>query len=545
MRKPLILLFALGLALLGGPLHAAAAKGHAAVIEALLGRVELNRAGKTSKPKLGQALRFGDTIVTGSNGRVSLRHADNAVTRMAPNTDLTLKAPGEKKGIFLGLKKGLVRFLVGKRKPGESFEVETANAVAAVKGTDGETETDGKNTRSAVFSSGRQKALELLSRETGKSVSIAPGQEAGLDDKGFQTRELSREDFERSDGQFQGLPTPGVEGGEGGEEGGEQGQGGPVPADEDASLSAIGDAISDAFADVMEDLGLDNLLLRDEQTGDLVAGRVAFDRFGERTQISSYVIRTDDTTITKATYSKREKGPFAGTSLAQEATVWNQALPQDWASVADRALDDPANLDSAGAPLFWREFQYFIASNPQGDVLEVTRDYQRPYFAYDYMNVSGLYRGALLPQGFSQRLDINDQAVHYFDWLADASAFVTENAAGAYVAYPPDTYDDWDSFSFDEADGSVRFEYSIFSSVFLETDVRLLAQDGTVVPLTDKVSEPAFLRDLKGFDNAYNLEVTFRSVYLSAPIDLLIIPEIFDAFDFYDLPVQSGGCGMC
>jgi hypothetical protein len=544
-------------------------EGKAALVEAVLGRVQLKVDGKSSTPKVGQALDFGATLVTGSNGRVSLRHAGNSVSRLAPNTELTLRAPEAKqKGTFLALGKGIIRFLVGKRAPGESFEVSTSNAVAAVKGTDGEVETDGTTTKAAVYSSGLQKAMDLLSSASGKSMTLAPGQAVDLAEGGFQTRELSAEDFERSQQQFSGLPEPSLDGADAG------------PAEDARSESqaagALADAISDAFSSVMADLEVDNLLERNDRNDDLVAGRIAYDRNGDRTQISSYVVRAADNTIMKATYSQRESGPFAGTTFAEEQTVWNRALPDDWASIARDYLDSPANSDANGEPIHWRASQYFRAGNPQGDLMQVWREYERPYFEA-WWDGERYYRGELLPQGFEQELHINGSPVQYLAWLADSEYYSDPQSEGyspnndSFIADGPYAYESsWDENT--DYDGQkVSFNYCIYceteQDVFLTTELRVLTQDGTVLdPLSVLHPDVRYgfqygegetgLRFFRGLDNAYSIELTFLSPLLSAPIDLLVIPEIFNHFDFFDMPgwdyygPPSGGgeeepCGEC
>lgn len=499
----------------------------AAVVEAVIGKVQLISAGKESTPKVGQALVFGDVLSTGANGRVSLRHAGNAVSRMAPNTELTLKAPGAKKGTFLGLSKGFVRYLVGKRAPGESFEVQTSNAVAAVKGTDAETGTDGKKTTSRVFSSGREKALELLSLGTGKSVTLAPGQAAELDADGFTSREITRDEFEASKAQFEGLPTPEVE--EAQEEAKQE------AAEESQEASALGDAISDAFGDLMADLGIDSLIERDERTGDVAASRIAFDRNGDRTQISSWVVRADDKTIAKATYSQRKTGPFAGTSFAEETTVWNQTLPVDWASIATNYLDSEANTDGNGNPIWWRELTQFRAGNPQGDLMRVQRTYERPYFDY-YFDGETYYRYGLQRQGFTQLLWLNNIPTHGMSWLAypvGDPAMLLADAPGS-----EDSYEKW--MNWGETYDSVTLNYAVFSEEppFLSTDIRVLDMEGNAQEITEGLvyAYPDHLYAFRGVNSQYNIELTFNSPVFSAPIDLLVIPDIFNHFEMFEIP---------
>lgn len=555
---------ALLLALPGLGHSVAVPQGKAAVLEAVIGKVNVSLGGKDLTAKVGQALDFGDAVRTGANGRVSIRHADNAVSRLAPNSELTLRAPGEKKGIFLSLKTGFIRFLVGKRAPGESFEVSTPNAVAAVKGTDASVETDGRSTESAVYESDSREALSLLDLISGRSIMLSPGEIVGLTSAGFERRTLDKADFSRASEAFRGLPAPSVDAGSGGSDGEE------TRAKAEVGI-ALAEAVSDAFRSAMDDLRMDNVLERDERKGDIVAGRIAYDRNGTRTQISSYVLASG-AKLLKATYSKRETGPFAGVSYAQEETTYNRALPEYWPAVVRRSLTDPANLalldpqnPNSGYPIYYKLSQYFVAGNPQGDLMEVLRNYEAPTFSAlwvgwdEYDNE--LYDAGPLntEQGYSQGLYLNGRPVFYFEYLTDKSYFDHERQndpldcdyctivqTSLPISNQPYSYDYWsvssNQFALGGAVHDYYSDYYYYSPPFLSVDVRVLDQSGqaqdiySVVPAYRDDRYAGLPRDFKGVDNAFNIELTFRSQYLRAPIDLLVIPEVFDLMDFFDVP---------
>jgi hypothetical protein len=554
-------------------------EGKAAILEAVIGKVKVTVAGKSDVAKVGQVLGFGDSLSTGANGRVSIRHADNAISRLAPNTELTLQAPGEKKGVFLKLALGAVRFLVGKRAPGESFEVATTNAVAAVKGTDGEVETDGTNTTGTVYESDHQRALELLDTLSGKSIFLDPGETVGLTKEGFEKRTLDPNDFKNRQERYNGLPQPNL----GGEQGGDKtpapdkGDQGAVPPKEDVKVD-IADAVSDAFADAMKDMATDSFLEHDERTGDLVAGRIVYDRQGTRTQVSAFITKEKDhpDTLLKATYSKRTTGDFAGTSFAQEETTWNQALPTDWTTVVKTALSDPSNLDVNGYPIYYKLSQYFAAGNPQGDLMEVVRNYEVPTYYATYIgqdvNSNYLYdKGAINPtQGFSQGLYLDGQAIFYFDYLDNKASYDSyrvndPNActgcnvvvtSAPIASNSPYSYDQWyvtNTQTMDANYNTVGQTYTYNTQCcgngtpFLTTNMVVLDNVGNlqnlynVAPNMDYNQLP---RDFKGIDNSLNIELTYVSPYMKAPIDLMIIPEVFDAMDMFDVPSTTGGGGL-
>lgn len=536
-------------------------EGKAAVIEAVVGKVKLTVGGKTSKAKVGLALAFGDSLNTGANGRVSLRHAGNAISRLAPNTELTLQAPGEKKGIFMRLKLGAVRYLVGKRAPGETFEVETSNAVAAVKGTDAETSTDGKSTRSSVFESAREKALELLDKKSGKSEDLSPGQTAEADDNGIDKRELTEDEKQASEKQYDGLPEPkndeakngegqggdqqqqqAQQGGEqrNGEQGGEQGSG--------ESRDELVDDIQDAFASVMDDLGLDSFLDRDERTGDLVAGRIVYDRNGDRAQVSAYILRPEPNQVYKANFTRRDAGPFAGTTSAEEITTWSTTLPENWYDAVKMPLDDPSNLDANGYPILYRVSQDFMALNPQQDELYIYTAYDAPrYNAYfdgngytvDLLNptvdpvqgfVREVYTGSAT-SGLSLVFTHQLYQSYYNDYIV----------AGRQLSYNNNYYSSyWQTNQTVTADGGISLGLNFGGPDFLTTEFRVLDNEGNIIDLS---SAPGGLvdHDFKGLDNELNLEVTFNAPVFSAPIDLMFIPEVFDSMDILDLPYSSNG----
>jgi ferric-dicitrate binding protein FerR (iron transport regulator) len=183
--------------------------GQAAVAEKALGPVQCVLGhGRLRPVKDGRVFFFGDRVVTGEGGRVLLRLPNGAVLRLAPNSDLAFRDPVGA-STYLGLLKGWARCLVGRRPEGAEFEVQTDNAVAAVKGTDMEVgkRADG-STYACVYASDHKPALEL--RDLSGSAKVGVGAGEGATDQGgvISTFQLSNADRKKDAARFQGLPEP-------------------------------------------------------------------------------------------------------------------------------------------------------------------------------------------------------------------------------------------------------------------------------------------------------------------------------------------------
>jgi hypothetical protein len=150
----LAVLLALGttLFLIQPALHAQA-EPVAATVVSLEGESRYDDDGTLKPVELGQLLGEGDRIVTLEGAGLHLVLADGSSLVLGPNTEVTLHAlgsgaPGSK--TLLQVLKGLINLMVEKQDPSSVFEVETANAIAAVKGTDFEVDADADNTQVTV-----------------------------------------------------------------------------------------------------------------------------------------------------------------------------------------------------------------------------------------------------------------------------------------------------------------------------------------------------------------------------------------------------------
>ena len=203
------LLLVLPACLAATALQAGVPQGQAAVAEKVVGHVQyVSRHGIGHALKDGDVLYFRDRVVSAEDGRALLRLPNRAVVRLAPNTDLLLRDP-VKQSTYLSLLKGWARFLVGPRAGGAEFEVQTDNAVAAVKGTDMEVgKRPDNSTYACVYASDHKPALELRDMAKHRKVGVGAGEGATDKDGVISTFKLNEADRKKDAARFQGLPEP-------------------------------------------------------------------------------------------------------------------------------------------------------------------------------------------------------------------------------------------------------------------------------------------------------------------------------------------------
>lgn len=112
-------------------------------IAALEGQVEVGRAGTWAAANLGDAIQQGDTLRTGTPGRVRVVLQDDSVFTMADVSEITVDesifdASTGRARTLLKLLVGKVRVLVSEyyERRGAQFNVETTTAVVGVRGTE-------------------------------------------------------------------------------------------------------------------------------------------------------------------------------------------------------------------------------------------------------------------------------------------------------------------------------------------------------------------------------------------------------------------------
>jgi hypothetical protein len=133
----------------------AGAEASAATVIAMTGHVTYEDGDGTMKPvSLGQLFEAGDRLVTGDGSSLQLALADGSSLALGPNSELNVRSVGQgdkDSRSFFELIKGKVDALVRKLTLGAAFEIRTANACAAVKGTQFEVAFDSGNSGVTVL----------------------------------------------------------------------------------------------------------------------------------------------------------------------------------------------------------------------------------------------------------------------------------------------------------------------------------------------------------------------------------------------------------
>jgi hypothetical protein len=528
-------------------------EGKAAVAEAVIGKASLTTDKGDRALKVGDVLSFGDRVSTGENGRIFLRLAGQAVTRLAANTELTLDPPGKRKGTFMILAKGFIRFLVSHRHEGEAFEVQANNAVAAVKGTDAGVENDGDTVQTSVYDSDHKDAMVVTDTANGQSHDLDPGQTGILGPDGFDIHDLTDQDRQHGDGSFQGLPPAGPDKGQGGDQGAGQGQG-QGAGDATTGHADLDHYMQDALNDLGHDLKVDGNRESQDRNNDLAAGRMAVDRFGVQVQIANNLYRSAPDTVVLSTTSSRQSGPDKGISSAVLTTQWNQALPDDaWLTVVGRGLNDAGNFNPVPVlpsgvraafvpsinqtPLWYRLTSVLTVSNPFGDQLALNTYFSQPY----YMNSQ--YNQDYLQDLWGHNATGGSQELYYNLHSGNAATGTLSTDLGL-LASPTGTAptDSATIQTYINRDGGgAAVEYGFYSSTagwqYLYMDYYSLDAQGALAALPAAVANSVAgvysgtidASSFLGMDRNVNLEVDFNLPgFFSHPIDLMVMPALYD-----------------
>ncbi len=196
--KSLLLAFLLAQA---GLALAAAAEDPAATVIELSGEAFFEDAGGELKEVvLGQLFSEGDRLMTKESSSLQLVLADGSSLSLGPNTELSisrLEKAAEGSKSFFELIKGTVNAIIEKITTGSAFEIKSAYAVAAVKGTEFELSHDGAESGLTV----REGTVAFSDPEKKAEVSVGPSQRSlaakGALNRPFQLSKRDLGDYER------------------------------------------------------------------------------------------------------------------------------------------------------------------------------------------------------------------------------------------------------------------------------------------------------------------------------------------------------------
>jgi hypothetical protein len=374
------------LLLLVAPLAADEAAGAGTVIS-VVGHPKISEdQGSTFQDiKLGQSVEVGSIIRTES-GKVSLLMSEGSTVRLAPNTEITLKEhdPAQDQGgTIFALAEGFARFLVSKVKPGNHFEVQTSNAVAAVKGTDFEAGIDGGKTQVWVFTHDNLGKILFSDLKQLQKILIAEGGYGSFDGNAFDHGTFNPKDQKDSDGRYNGLAAP-SEPPAGANNNNPKGDGSPTTPNTQAPptplaadiTNSITQSISQQFAELADGIktqikdqtDTNATIAGEKETSDIVLQRLVVDSNGDQDLVTQIVVRPSANTVDNLTTNYRSSGVNVGSTTMSEVTAFNAALPDDWIPAFEAAVN----------PTLYRTSQEFLLENPIGNVFEVITVYQSP-----------------------------------------------------------------------------------------------------------------------------------------------------------------------
>jgi hypothetical protein len=337
-------------------------------------------------------------------------------------------------------------------------------------------------------------------------------------------------------------------------------------------------AIQGAMNQLGQDLKADNNWETQDRNNDLASGRVGVDRFGNQVRMSNNLIRTAPDTVVLSTLSQRTTGPNQGVTSASLTTQYNQALPDsNWLGVVKLALTDPANLDNKGSPIWWQIQSVFTAANPVGDSLVLTTLYSNPYlnvnaaFTQDYIQDLWAYSiqtGLPSLRSAAPRATFQTSEELYYNVVTSnpgAETGILSTDAGL-LANPTVGGSASSQVSFTEVTsqlgGGIQLAYvanffgtqNTISSSFTQT-FHILDGQGNLQPLPSSVQSQLDGKTFGGIDSlnfigvdrSLNIETSFDVPgFFKQPIDLLVMPEIFDGMGGV-LPIftqpQCNSCG--
>jgi hypothetical protein len=186
-------------------LAAAAGAAEVGTLAAAEGSTEVQHEGRWSPAKIGDPVQVGDAVRTGPDGRARIVFQDDTVLNVGNSSFLVIDRQvfdPEQGGSrsLMKLLRGRVRALVSEyyERPGSSYEVETATAVAGVRGTEFIVEYDPESFETEVVGvSGTVQVNSVLDRArhgvyvtAGELSTVRRGQLPGppprLDEKTFR-----------------------------------------------------------------------------------------------------------------------------------------------------------------------------------------------------------------------------------------------------------------------------------------------------------------------------------------------------------------------
>ena len=136
--------------------------------------------------KRADTLRLGDRFKTARAAQALVRFNDGSILRIAERTEVAFVEPKDKSSREVNVVKGLLTYDV-KANPNEPFRFKSPTAAAAIKGTTGSFETDGRATNFIVENSDTKDDVAEFETARGEKKSLGVGEVAVLNRAGKLT----------------------------------------------------------------------------------------------------------------------------------------------------------------------------------------------------------------------------------------------------------------------------------------------------------------------------------------------------------------------
>lgn len=154
-----------------------------ALLVQVKGKAERTVQNQWIEAQRADTLRLGDRLRTAKQAQAIARFEDGSILRVGEKTELELVAPKEKQAREVRLSKGILTYDV-KARPDAPFRFRSPTAAAAIKGTTGSFETDGRATNFIVESSETQDDVAEFETARGEKRTLDVGEVATLNRAG-------------------------------------------------------------------------------------------------------------------------------------------------------------------------------------------------------------------------------------------------------------------------------------------------------------------------------------------------------------------------
>ncbi|GEM_PF-1671968 len=504
------------------------------------GTVEFSEDGTSWKPVLsGQTLASPQKIRTG-NGTAQLKFADGTLISMKENSMIDLvqaNCDGVKQDSILKLWYGILKAKVTKLQPGSRFEAHTPKVIAAVKGTEFILETTPDASALSVLEG--IVALSDILRE--KEIFVKENERSSFHEGVFETpHDMSPDEVNGLKGGFEaGMLN-------------KKGFGAPSSGREDfspAELAEMNDLRKD-LSDVKDRSNLENKIDMLDQIADVQLGKSLVDMNGYRVRSENYIVRPTNDSIMMLNLTNRDQGPNAGTTSLEVTDKFNKDLPSNFIDVKTAVNNRVGWLDPNNKPAYYYVSETSVLRNPYGDTVldlvnykDVKWDTSNSWWDQPFVETFSIDSNAkwTLAKMFDYNSDHHGFWNQYYDETHPNAASTDPNSGGTALGLyktgtSPTTaqmpYKVENTAPIFNAAGTLigtkaRDVYA--DNTYLDKSTYLIDDQGQTQDLLALYSQPNFLSLI----NNYSYELVWTaSEFNGRTIDLVVIPQIFDAMTF-------------